>query len=168
MNRTFPRFGYNPVTGDWNDSLVGQFAWSNVNVSEAVPDVMTPSTWSLWWIFHYEASPFQFPGAYPFCDNISGRPYLNLSILVSVYRAIGRDARKELQGDFIVAFPRPAAIVTDVGAPLSHAAIIARELGIPAVVDCGNATMLLKTGDRVRVDGARGVVKLLDRVEGNK
>jgi phosphoenolpyruvate synthase/pyruvate phosphate dikinase len=41
-------------------------------------------------------------------------------------------------------FPRLAAIGTDVGAPLSHAAIVARELGIPAVVGCGNATMLLK------------------------
>ena len=48
-------------------------------------------------------------------------------------------------------FPRAAAIVTDVGAPLSHAAIVARELGIPAVVGCGNATMRLHTGDRVRV-----------------
>jgi pyruvate,water dikinase len=58
-------------------------------------------------------------------------------------------------------FPRLAAIVTDVGAPLSHAAIVARELGIPAVVGCGNATMLLKTGDRVRVDGGAGMVELL-------
>jgi pyruvate,water dikinase len=58
-------------------------------------------------------------------------------------------------------FPRLAAIVTDVGAPLSHAAIVARELGIPAVVGCGNATMLLKTGTRVRVDGGRGIVEIL-------
>jgi pyruvate,water dikinase len=58
-------------------------------------------------------------------------------------------------------FPRLAAIVTDVGAPLSHAAIVARELGIPAVVGCGNATMQLKTGDRVRVDGGRGKVEKL-------
>jgi pyruvate,water dikinase len=57
-------------------------------------------------------------------------------------------------------FPRLAAVVTDVGAPLSHAAIVARELGIPAVVGCGNATMLLKTGDRVRVDGGTGTVEL--------
>jgi pyruvate,water dikinase len=60
-------------------------------------------------------------------------------------------------------FPRLAAIVTDVGAPLSHAAIVAREMGIPAVVGCGNATMLLKTGDRVRVDGGRGRVEILNR-----
>lgn len=58
-------------------------------------------------------------------------------------------------------FPRAAAIVTDLGAPLSHAAIVAREIGIPAVVGCGNATMRLKTGDRVRVDGGRGLVEVL-------
>ena len=61
-------------------------------------------------------------------------------------------------------FPRLAAIVTDVGAPLSHAAIVARELGIPAVVGCGNATMLLKTGDHVRVDGGSGMVEVIERV----
>ena len=59
-------------------------------------------------------------------------------------------------------FPRAAAVITDVGAPLSHAAIVARELGIPAVVGCFNATTLLKTGDRVRVDGARGTVEILE------
>ncbi|SPF46525.1 PEP-utilizing enzyme, mobile domain protein [Candidatus Desulfosporosinus infrequens] len=57
-------------------------------------------------------------------------------------------------------FPRAGAIVTDVGAPLSHAAIVARELGIPAVIGCGNATRRLKTGDRVLVDGGQGVVIL--------
>jgi phosphohistidine swiveling domain-containing protein len=58
-------------------------------------------------------------------------------------------------------FPRAAAVVTDVGAPLSHAAIVARELGIPAVVGCGSATTRLRTGDRVRVDGGRGTVEIL-------
>ncbi len=63
-------------------------------------------------------------------------------------------------------FPRAAAVVTDVGAPLSHAAIVARELGIPAVVGCGNATTLLHTGDRIRVDGERGSVEVLVPAEG--
>jgi phosphohistidine swiveling domain-containing protein len=58
-------------------------------------------------------------------------------------------------------FPRAAAVVTDVGAPLSHAAIVARELGIPAVVGCGSATTRLRTGDLVRVDGGRGTVEIL-------
>jgi phosphohistidine swiveling domain-containing protein len=62
-------------------------------------------------------------------------------------------------------FPRAAAIITDIGAPLSHAAIVARELGIPAVVGCGNATMRLQTGDRVLVDGGQGLVEILEQVE---
>jgi pyruvate,water dikinase len=60
-------------------------------------------------------------------------------------------------------FPRAGAVVTDIGAPLSHAAIVARELGIPAVVGCGNATAVLNTGDRVRVDGTNGLVDILER-----
>ncbi len=59
-------------------------------------------------------------------------------------------------------FPRAAAVVTDVGAPLSHAAIVARELGVPAVVGTGDATTRLRTGDRVRVNGGQGTVILLD------
>ena len=62
-------------------------------------------------------------------------------------------------------FPRAAAVVTDVGAPLSHAAIVARELGIPAVVGCGNATMLLHSGDRVRVNGSNGTVEVLAKLQ---
>jgi phosphohistidine swiveling domain-containing protein len=62
-------------------------------------------------------------------------------------------------------FPRAAAVITDVGAPLSHAAIVARELGIPAVVGCFNATSMLKTGDRIRVDGGKGIVEIIERAE---
>ncbi|KLU63725.1 chondramide synthase cmdD [Desulfosporosinus acididurans] len=60
-------------------------------------------------------------------------------------------------------FPKTAAIITDIGAPLSHAAIVARELGIPAVVGCGTATRRLKTGDRVIVDGGQGLVEILNQ-----
>jgi pyruvate,water dikinase len=62
-------------------------------------------------------------------------------------------------------FPRAAAIVTDVGAPLSHAAIVARELGIPAVVGTGTATQRVRTSDRLRVDGGRGTVEVLPQAE---
>jgi rifampicin phosphotransferase len=58
-------------------------------------------------------------------------------------------------------FPKASAIITDIGEPLSHAAIVARELGIPAVVGCGNATTRLRTGDKVIVDGGQGVVHVL-------
>ncbi|MBV7275932.1 phosphoenolpyruvate synthase [Clostridium sp. PL3] len=56
-------------------------------------------------------------------------------------------------------FPKAAAIITDLGAPLSHAAIVARELGIPAVVGCGIATTELKTGDFIIVNGSTGIVR---------
>ena len=58
-------------------------------------------------------------------------------------------------------FTRVSAIVTDIGAPLSHAAIVARECGIPAVVGCGNATTLIHTGDLIEVDGSAGQVRIL-------
>ncbi len=58
-------------------------------------------------------------------------------------------------------FTKVSAIVTDIGAPLSHAAIVARECGIPAVVGCGNATTLLHTGDEVIVNGSAGTVTLV-------
>jgi phosphohistidine swiveling domain-containing protein len=60
-------------------------------------------------------------------------------------------------------FPRAAAVITDIGGSLSHAAIVARELGIPAVVGCGDATIRLHTGDRVQVDGGRGIVEILEK-----
>lgn len=92
-----------------------------------------------------------------------------------IVRCLGRpeDGAQLQPGEILVAvqtdiawtlvFPHAAAVITDVGAPLSHAAIVARELGIPAVVGCGNATQRLKTGDRVRVDGGRGTVEILER-----
>jgi rifampicin phosphotransferase len=56
-------------------------------------------------------------------------------------------------------FHRAAAVVTDVGSAASHASIIAREYGIPAVVGCGDATVRLTTGMHVTVDGGTGNVE---------
>jgi phosphohistidine swiveling domain-containing protein len=56
-------------------------------------------------------------------------------------------------------FHRAAAVVTDVGSAASHASIIAREYGIPAVVGCGDATARLATGMQVTVDGGTGNVE---------
>jgi pyruvate,water dikinase len=60
-------------------------------------------------------------------------------------------------------FAMASAIVTDVGGPLSHGSIVAREYGIPAVLGTGGATRRLRTGDRVRVDGTKGTVEILER-----
>jgi pyruvate,water dikinase len=58
-------------------------------------------------------------------------------------------------------FPKISAAVSDIGGMMSHAAIIAREYGMPAVVGTGHATKRIRTGDRVRVDGDSGTVTIL-------
>ena len=58
-------------------------------------------------------------------------------------------------------FPSLAALVTDTGGILSHAAVIAREYGIPAVVGAVSATAAIPDGSRVRVDGDTGLVTLV-------
>jgi pyruvate,water dikinase len=62
---------------------------------------------------------------------------------------------------FNVVLPLIGAIVTERGGALSHAAIVAREYGLPAVVGCGGATRAITTGARVRVDGGTGEVCIL-------
>ncbi|SFR29607.1 pyruvate, water dikinase [Lentzea waywayandensis] len=105
----------------------------------------------------------------PMPSDVTGFPG-SAGVVEGVARVLARveDGDALRQGEILVTtvtnigwtplFTRAAAVVTDVGAPLSHAAIVARELGIPAVVGCGNATTRIATGDVVRVDGARGTV----------
>lgn len=63
--------------------------------------------------------------------------------------------------DYTIAMRKAAAIVTDEGGITSHAAIVAREFGIPCIVGTQNATKLLKDGDRVIVDAHAGIVEKL-------
>ncbi len=60
-------------------------------------------------------------------------------------------------------FGKIKAAVSDIGGIMSHAAIVAREYGMPAVVGTGSATQKIRTGDLVRVDGDEGVVTVLER-----
>lgn len=105
MQRTFPEFGYNPITGEWNDSLAGNYCWSNVNFGEAAPDVMTPSTWSMLWVYLNVTFPVNIPGGHPTGGNIAGRLYFNLSVITSLYHKIGVDARQAKWGDTLGAIP---------------------------------------------------------------
>ena len=59
-------------------------------------------------------------------------------------------------------FVPAAGVVVDVGAALSHAIIVSRELGIPCVVSATDATKRIPDGALVRVDGDTGVVTILD------
>jgi pyruvate,water dikinase len=60
-------------------------------------------------------------------------------------------------------FPKIKATVTDVGGVMSHAAIVCREYGLPAVVGTDRATAAIRTGQTIRVDGSAGVVTLLEQ-----
>lgn len=80
------------------------------------------------------------------------------------------DFSKMKAGDILVAaittpawtplFARAAGVVTDVGGPLSHGSIVAREYGIPAVLGTGVATQRIQDGQKITVDGSRGIVTL--------
>jgi rifampicin phosphotransferase len=80
------------------------------------------------------------------------------------------DFDKMQAGDVIVAgittpawtplFARASAIVTDIGGPLSHSSIVAREYGIPAVLATGVATRRVNDGQMITVDGSAGIVSL--------
>lgn len=66
---------------------------------------------------------------------------------------------------WIPVFGRIQGAVSDIGGVMSHAAIVAREYGLPAVVGTGFGTSAIRTGSRIRVDGDRGVVTLLDETD---
>jgi len=80
------------------------------------------------------------------------------------------DFSKMHSGDVIVAgittpawtplFARASAIVTDIGGPLSHSSIVAREYGIPAVLATGVGTRRIQDGQTITVDGSAGIVSL--------
>jgi pyruvate, water dikinase len=58
-------------------------------------------------------------------------------------------------------FSKIGATVTDIGGMMSHAAIVCREYGLPAVTATGSASSVIKTGQRLRVDGSKGEVTIL-------
>ena len=62
---------------------------------------------------------------------------------------------------WILLFPAAAGLVVEHGSLLSHSAIVARELGLPAVVSVPAATGWLRDGDLVELDGSTGVVRRL-------
>ena len=80
----------------------------------------------------------------------------------------GQDIRDLQEGEILVApttspswapaFAKIKAAVTDVGGVMSHAAIVCREYGMPAVVGTGHATKIIQTGMMIRVDGSSGAI----------
>lgn len=95
-------------------------------------------------------------------------------VKIKTAREIGKVARGNIlvtpmtSPDYVPAMKRAAAIITDKGGQTSHAAIVSRELGIPCVVGTEEATKILKNGQIVTVDGAKGVVYQGGIVSGTK
>jgi nucleoside-diphosphate-sugar epimerase/phosphohistidine swiveling domain-containing protein len=63
---------------------------------------------------------------------------------------------------YTIAFSYAAAVVTELGGPMSHAAVVAREFGFPCVVDAAGATRRLPPGALVEVDGGAGEIRVLE------
>jgi phosphohistidine swiveling domain-containing protein len=63
---------------------------------------------------------------------------------------------------YTAAFSYAAAVVTELGGPMSHAAVVAREFGVPCVVDVADATRRLAPGALIEVDGGSGAIHVVD------
>ncbi|MFT4393470.1 PEP/pyruvate-binding domain-containing protein [Gordonia lacunae] len=106
-------------------------------------------------------------------DRIAGRPASRGTVegVVRVAKSIV-EARDVQRGEILVApvtdvgwtpyFTVIGALVTDIGSSVSHGAVVAREYGLPCVVNTLIGTQVLRTGDRVRVDGDRGIVERIE------
>ncbi|MGD2158245.1 MAG: PEP-utilizing enzyme [Anaerolineales bacterium] len=110
--------GFNPETGEWNDSLTGDFLWGNTNIGETLSDVMTPFSWSMVSACFEQMNVM--PG-YPIVGNIGGRAYNNFSVMMTAFGALGtkiedlnkemgglRDEYKERMSDIVIPLPKPA------------------------------------------------------------
>jgi pyruvate,water dikinase len=106
-------------------------------------------------------------------DLVSGEG-VSRGIVEGIVRVVDDPSFAEVEPDEILVAPTTdpswssimfisSALVVDIGGALSHAAVVARELGIPCVVNTRSGSRDLHTGDRVRVDGSAGTVEILER-----
>ena len=65
--------------------------------------------------------------------------------------------------NFVPLMKKSAAIITDAGGMLSHAAIVSRELRIPCIVGTKHAKKILKSGDYIEVDANKGAIQILNK-----
>jgi pyruvate, water dikinase len=144
--------------------------WSPPPALGVPPEVVTePFTIMLWGITSDSISTWLGGGAGAALKGFAASP----GVVEGSARVItsSADLDQVLEGEILVCpitapswgpiFSRIKAAVTDVGGMMSHAAIVCREYGLPAVVGTGYATRNIKTGQRVRVDGTAGTVTVL-------
>ncbi len=161
-----------PIVVERKRIMEAMRAWSPPPALGAVPDAITePLTIMLWGITtervqEWAAADGNGGGS---LSGFAGSP----GVVEGTARVIldVRDIGDLENGEILVApvtspswtpvFGKVAAAVSDIGGIMSHAAIVAREYGMPAVVGTGSATARIKTGDRIRVDGGEGVVTIV-------
>jgi pyruvate, water dikinase len=138
-----------------------------------VPDVIDdPAIVMLWGITRENLETWLAAGEKPDSNEIRGFA-ASSGVVDGVARVVTSvdEIDRLRQGDILVChitnptwapvFQKIAATVSDIGGSMSHAAIVAREYGLPAVVGTGTATQKIKDGQRIRVDGGRGLVTIL-------
>src|SRR5262249_2717847 len=81
------------VRDPWNDSRQADCLWTSGNLGEAVPDVMTPCTWSLMQRVSSAAMASFSLKVAPMVGNIGGRPYMNMSLMATLAAAFGASGR---------------------------------------------------------------------------
>jgi phosphohistidine swiveling domain-containing protein len=137
-------------------------------VPKTITDPVTVMLWGITdervhqWLSTSDAAGERLPG-------VAGSPGFAEGVARVILRA--QEIGELQEGEILVApttstswtpvFGRIAAAVLDSGGIMCHAAIIAREYGLPAVIGTGSATKRIKTGDRLRVDADAGVVEIL-------
>jgi len=138
-----------------------------------VPDVIDdPAIVMLWGITRESLDTWLSASDQPDSNEIKGFA-ASMGIAEGVARVVKSvdEISRLRQGDILVCqvtnptwapiFRKISAAVSDIGGSMSHAAIVAREYGLPAVVGTGTATQRIRDGQRIRVDGGRGVVTIL-------
>jgi pyruvate, water dikinase len=139
-----------------------------------VPDIIDdPAIVMLWGITRQNLDAWLTAGEEPDSNEIKGFAASN-GVVEGIARVVksAEEIGRLRKGDILVCqvtnpswapvFQKISAAVSDIGGSMSHAAIVAREYGLPAVVGTGTATQKIKDGQRIRVDGGRGVVTLLE------
>ncbi len=138
-----------------------------------IPDVIDdPAIVMLWGITRESLDNWLSAGSAPDSDEVRGFAASSGVVegIARIVRSVDEISRLQ-SGDILVCqvtnptwapiFQKIRGAVSDIGGSMSHAAIVAREYGLPAVVGTGNATLKIKDGQRIRVDGGRGIVTLL-------
>src|SRR6202166_4203934 len=132
----------------------------------AIPDVIDDPAIVMWWgITRESLDNWLSADAAPDSNEVRGFAASSGVVegIARIVKSVEEIGRLQ-QGDILVCrvtnptwapiFQKIAAAVSDIGGSMSHAAIVAREYGLPAVVGTGQATTRIRDGQRVRVDGA--------------